>query len=116
MVILFLTCSVFCFNVNLTVPCLYFILLLTEVVNNIGDSDEAYPRSDLCAIRDIWVEMRKATYGVLESMTLQDLVERQRQKWDLKQLKYHKKQNSNGSGADLTSQMRNEKNGRRERG
>mgnify|MGYP001082968142 CR=1 FL=1 len=69
-----------------------------ECVNN----PEAYPRSDLCAIRDIWAEMRKATYGVLESTTLQDLAERQRQKWDLKRLKDPEKQNSNGSNADLT--------------
>jgi len=47
-----------------------------ECVNN----PEAYPRSDLCAIRDIWVEIKKATYGVLESTTLQDLVERQAEK------------------------------------
>jgi Rrf2 family protein len=54
-----------------------------ECVNN----PEAYPPSDHCAIRDIWDEMKKATYGVLESTTLQDLAERQRQKWDLKRLK-----------------------------
>ena len=68
-----------------------------ECVNN----PEAYSHSDLCAIRDIWVEMRKATYGVLESTTLQDLAERQRQKWDLKHLKSHEKQSSKESDADL---------------
>jgi len=37
-------------------------------------------RSDLCVTRDIWGEMKKAMNGVLETTTLQDLVERQRQK------------------------------------
>jgi len=41
---------------------------------------KAYPRSDYCATRDIWDEIRKAIDGVLESTTLQDLVERQKQK------------------------------------
>jgi len=49
------------------------------------NNPEAYSRSGFCAIRDIWIEMRNATYGVLESITLQDLVERQREKWNLKQ-------------------------------
>lgn len=72
-----------------------------ECVNN----PRAYPRSDVCVIRDMWDEVRKATYGVLESITLRDLVERQRQKWDLKQLKDDEKQCSNGSDADLADQV-----------
>jgi Rrf2 family cysteine metabolism transcriptional repressor len=51
------------------------------------DNPEAYPRSDLCVTRDIWDEVRKAIDGVLESTTLQDLVERQGQKRDLNRLK-----------------------------
>ena len=47
---------------------------------------EAYPRSDICVTREIWGEVKKAIDGVLESTTLQDLLERQRQKWNLKQL------------------------------
>jgi Rrf2 family protein len=47
------------------------------------DNPEVYPRSDLCVTRDIWDEVRKAIDGVLESTTLQDLVERQRQKMEL---------------------------------
>jgi len=47
-----------------------------ECVNN----PEAYSRSEFCAIRDIWAEVRNATYAVLESTTLQDLVERQKRK------------------------------------
>jgi Rrf2 family cysteine metabolism transcriptional repressor len=39
------------------------------------------PRSDLCVTRDIWDEMKKAMDGVLQSTTLQDLVERQKRKW-----------------------------------
>ena len=38
------------------------------------------PRSDLCITRDIWGELKKAMDGVLEATTLQDLVERQKQK------------------------------------
>lgn len=38
------------------------------------------PRSSLCVTRDIWSEMKKAMDEVLETTTLQDLVERQKQK------------------------------------
>ena len=37
-------------------------------------------RSASCVTRDIWVEMREAMSNVLDSMTLQDLVERQERK------------------------------------
>ena len=37
-------------------------------------------RSHLCAVRDVWDELRKAIDGVLQSITLRDLVERQRNK------------------------------------
>jgi Rrf2 family transcriptional regulator, cysteine metabolism repressor len=37
-------------------------------------------RSASCVTRDIWVEMKEAMSRVLDSMTLQDLVERQRRK------------------------------------
>jgi Rrf2 family cysteine metabolism transcriptional repressor len=37
-------------------------------------------RSASCATRDIWVEMNEAINHVLDSVTLQDLVERQRRK------------------------------------
>ena len=37
-------------------------------------------RSSFCVTRDIWGEMMKAMSGVLETTTLQDLVERQKQK------------------------------------
>ena len=45
-----------------------------ECVNN----PETCPRSELCVTHDLWVEVKEAISGVLESITLQDLVERQR--------------------------------------
>lgn len=47
-----------------------------ECINNPG----VCSRSELCAPRDIWGELKKAMDGVLESTTLQDLVERQKRK------------------------------------
>ena len=38
------------------------------------------PYSDICVTHDVWDEMKKAMDGVLETTTLQDLVERQKQK------------------------------------
>jgi Rrf2 family protein len=38
------------------------------------------PRSASCVTRDVWSEMKEAMNSVLESTTLQDLVERQRTK------------------------------------
>jgi len=46
------------------------------------DNPKACSHTPLCAARDIWDEVGKATYRVLDSITLQELVERQRQKWD----------------------------------
>jgi len=80
-------------------------VILSEVIQllegSIGpaacvDNPEMYPRSDLCVTHDIWVEVKKAMEGVLKSTTLEDLVERQKQKWDLKQLKDSQKQYANG--------------------
>ena len=47
-----------------------------ECVNN----PKICTRSELCATRDIWSELKEAMDGVLEATTLQDLVERQRKK------------------------------------
>jgi Rrf2 family protein len=41
---------------------------------------EVCSRSELCATRDVWIELKKAMDGVLESKTLQDLVEMQKNK------------------------------------
>jgi len=46
-------------------------------------------RSELCVTRDIWGELKKAMNGVLESTTLQDLVERQRRKEQPEEAMYH---------------------------
>jgi len=51
------------------------------------DNPELYPRSDSCVTHDIWAEVKRAMYGVLESTTFEDLVERQKQKKTLNQLK-----------------------------
>ena len=44
------------------------------------DDPNICSRADLCVTRDIWTEMQKAMSGILESTTLQDLVQRQREK------------------------------------
>ena len=44
------------------------------------DNPETCTRSELCVTREVWGELKKAINGVLESITLQDLVERQREK------------------------------------
>ncbi len=41
------------------------------------DAPESYPRASLCVIHDVWVEVKAAVSRVLESTTLQDLLERQ---------------------------------------
>lgn len=43
-------------------------------------------RSDFCVTRDLWQEMQQAMAGVLEKMTLEDLVERQKRKAASEQL------------------------------
>ncbi len=44
------------------------------------DNPGMCPRSDMCATRDVWDEVKQAVNGVLAATTLQDLVDRQRQK------------------------------------
>jgi len=46
-------------------------------------------RSGLCVTRDIWIEMKMAMSQVLDSTTLQDLVERQRQKEQIETAMYY---------------------------
>ena len=60
-------------------------ITLAECVSN----PESCPRSYVCAVRDIWSEMKKAVDGVLESTTLQDLVERQKNKEQPEQMMYY---------------------------
>jgi len=46
-------------------------------------------RSGFCVTRDIWIEMKMAMSQVLDSTTLQDLVERQRQKGQVETAMYY---------------------------
>ena len=60
----------------------------TALVECVGDP-ETCARSEFCAARDIWGELKKAINGVLESTTLQDLVERQKRKAQPKEAMYY---------------------------
>jgi Rrf2 family cysteine metabolism transcriptional repressor len=44
------------------------------------DEPRLCPKSGECITRDVWVEMKRACDHVLESLTLQDLIERSRKK------------------------------------
>jgi len=46
-------------------------------------------RSTFCVTRDIWVEMKEAISRVLDSTTLQDLVERQKRKGRPEKMMYY---------------------------
>lgn len=58
------------------IPLLEGSIAPVECLNN----PESCSRYDRCVTRDIWAEMKKAMDSVLESTTLQDLVERQKKK------------------------------------
>lgn len=53
------------------------------------DDPKVCSRSDFCATRDVWEEMNRAMVQVLESTSLQDLVEQQRKKRQPKTTMYH---------------------------
>ena len=53
------------------------------------DNPKVCPRSELCVTRDIWKEVKKAMEGVLQTTTLQSLIERQKKKKTLKQEMYY---------------------------
>jgi len=57
----------------------------TDCVNN----PDTCHRSGFCATRDIWIDMKKAMIQVLDSTTLQDLVERQKRKDRSEEMMYH---------------------------
>ena len=44
------------------------------------DNPEACKRSEFCATRDVWSQLKEVMDGVLEATTLQDLVEKQKSK------------------------------------
>jgi len=56
-----------------------------ECVDNPGICD----RSELCVTRDIWGELKKAMNGLLESITLQDLLGRQKSKERPRKVMYY---------------------------
>ena len=58
------------------------IWLLEGSIAPVGcvDDPQICPRSGFCAARDIWGELKKAMNGILETTTLQDLVEQQKRK------------------------------------
>ena len=56
-----------------------------DCVNN----PDACPRSEICITHDIWTELKKAMDGVLESTTLQSLVERQKSKGRSRKAMYY---------------------------
>ena len=53
------------------------------------DNPKLCSRSESCVTRDIWDEMKKAMNGVLESTTLENLVERQKVKKPVKDAMYY---------------------------
>ena len=53
------------------------------------DNPESCPRSNLCVVRDVWSDLKKAVGGVLESTTLQDLVDRQKEKAQVEPAMYY---------------------------
>jgi Rrf2 family cysteine metabolism transcriptional repressor len=60
-------------------------ITLVDCVNN----PALCHRSALCVTRDIWVEMKEAMSQVLDSTTLQDLVERQKRKGRPEEMMYY---------------------------
>jgi len=53
------------------------------------DDPNVCSRADICVTRDVWTDVKKAMAGVLESVTLQDLVERQKDKQRLASAMYY---------------------------
>ncbi|HUU64252.1 MAG TPA: Rrf2 family transcriptional regulator [Dehalococcoidia bacterium] len=53
------------------------------------DDPSVCSRANICAVRDIWAETKKAMAEVLESTTLRDLVERQGEKQKIESAMYY---------------------------
>lgn len=53
------------------------------------DEPKVCSRADFCVTRDVWTKMERAMSGVLESTTLQDLVQRQIEKGQPETVMYH---------------------------
>ena len=58
------------------------VLLLEGSITPVAcvDNPESCSQFDFCATRDVWLKMKQATDEILDSTTLQDLVERQKEK------------------------------------
>jgi len=52
------------------------------------DDPQVCQRAQLCVTRDIWAEIKEAIDNILESITLQDMVERQNRKRNSKAIMY----------------------------
>jgi DNA-binding IscR family transcriptional regulator len=53
------------------------------------DHPDVCDRSGTCVTREVWGKLKSAVDGVLESTTLQDLVERQQQKGNTEGAMYY---------------------------
>jgi len=53
------------------------------------DDPQVCQRAQLCVTRDIWAKMKEAIDNILESITLQDMVERQNRKKNSKAIVYN---------------------------
>jgi len=53
------------------------------------DDPQVCQRAHLCVTRDIWAEMKEAIDNILESITLQDMVEEQNKKENSKAIVYN---------------------------
>jgi Rrf2 family protein len=53
------------------------------------DNPDSCSRSSMCTTRDVWDDMKNAMYGILESTTLQDLIDRQKSKEQPEQAMYY---------------------------
>lgn len=53
------------------------------------DNPDLCERSSSCVTRDVWNELKEAMRGVLESKTLQDLIEQQKGKTENREMMYY---------------------------
>lgn len=53
------------------------------------DDPATCPRASACVTRDVWSEMKRAASGVLESITLEELARRQREREGPEEAMYH---------------------------
>ena len=68
------------------------VLLLLEGSNapvECVDKPDACHRAGTCAARDVWSEVKDAINGILETISLQDLVERQKRKEQTTEVMYY---------------------------